>query len=380
MNRLSYFHQFMSKRSSSCSDIRGVPKITSNRGQDSRAVVPRRPQELTKANYFCAQNSGYESLPVISTYKINEVDIPSYRPRNIFSAKKNQSFSRVVNTLLQNGNGTKKQQRKVVPTLGRIETTTNTKRPATSKMTTRRPRIGKTKPVPYHIGNNDIEYMREVIRIDKGLPTTKEERRISIDVFQSPEVLPRPNRLSRSRYQFVRASFPRLDKFRSSHKRFSSDLAMKPAEEIWEEEELRRLRELAASVKKTEDPSYKFNRVFTLRYQHNKGNPAIPDSFRQSYKRYHKPLFHMVRELQLPRRYLLPEFKKDEVSLLGLANDPIIPLTAQKTKKLENSYFKSKRKPVPKRGRIVRLVNVNPTATGSKIPWNYGRFSCPRSI
>lgn len=365
----------MPKRSRSCSDLRGVSIIKSTGHK-----IPKRDSSaklsLLKPDCIYVQNSPYRRLSTLDDFDIDDVDVSSYDiDRQI---KKNETLSKLIQSLIIEKQSREKCQSSLKESRRSSSKFDNHTGASAKKLSidqssisSSSTRLSKEKPRPSNVTDDDMESMREIIRIDKGLPKTKPPKKKSIDLHKVPTILPRPTKLSESRYQCTRASHPRLKSLSSRDSCYEKSIHDydKSPQEIWLEEDLDRLKYLAESHKSSAPP-YKFNRVFHLRYQHNKGYPEIPDSFRQSYERYNKPLFHMVKKLNLPRKYLMPKFGENEISVLGLINE--VPIRIFSREKEEE--FVPKRKHIAKRGRVLRMIDIKPDY---RTPWHYGRVkSC----
>ncbi len=215
----------------------------------------------------------------------------------------------------------------------------------------------------HNVTQKDIENLREFVRMDRGLPLMRQTKQKSIDVFREPLIRPKMNRASTIRAKYVRRPDVSLkDKVE----------AASATVKLNEEQMLARLKRLAERYKKAEDPMYKFNWGFEMRYQSNKGNPTMPSSFRHSYETYNKPLFHVPKKLELPKRYLWPPAGQHEISYLGFRMDgDLIPLQYQEKPEKAKRKKSDKRPALRKTKRVLRR---KPSPKGKKTPWNYGMF------
>lgn len=218
------------------------------------------------------------------------------------------------------------------------------------------------------VTEKDMERLREFVRMDRGLPLTRDEKRKPVQFRKEPRVRPKMNRATAIRTQHIR----KCSLTWSSRSSFDLDASMSTRQQ----EMMKRLKKLVTRFRLSGDrPLYKYNKGFEMRYLSNKGNPLMPSSFRDSYEAYNKPLFTMPRKLSLPRRYLWPEYKKNQISYLGLRidADAAPPQYQEKKTVKQKRTRKLARPPVRKAQRVVR---VRPTLSPKprKAPWNYGMF------
>ncbi|KAK7603391.1 hypothetical protein V9T40_003390 [Parthenolecanium corni] len=218
------------------------------------------------------------------------------------------------------------------------------------------------------VTEKDMDRLREFVRMDRGLPLTKKEKRKLIEFRKEPAVRPKMNRASAIRTQHIR----KCSHSWSSKTTFDIDASIKSREE----EMMKRLKKLASLYTVSADkPLYKYNKGFELRYQANKGNPLMPSSFRDSYEAYNKPLFAMPRKLSLPRRYLWPEHRKNMISYLGFNVEAEQAPAQYQEKRIakQRKTRKLARPPVRKTQRVLRM-KPTPQPKSKKTPWNYGVF------
>lgn len=221
------------------------------------------------------------------------------------------------------------------------------------------------------VTDKDMEKLREFVRMDRGLPLTKTEKRKLVEYKKEPAVRPKMNRASAIRTQHIRKCSLSWSSTKSSS--FDLDASIRSREE----EMMKRVKKMVARQLATasDQPLYKYNKGFEMRYQANKGNPIMPSSFRDSYEAFNKPLFSVAGKLKLPKRYLWPEHRKNHISLLGFNIETgEAPPQYQETKIVrQKKTRKLARPPVRKTQRVLR---VKPTSQPKpkKTPWNYGVF------
>ncbi|XKL68992.1 hypothetical protein PGB90_006761 [Kerria lacca] len=210
----------------------------------------------------------------------------------------------------------------------------------------------------------DIEDLREYVRMDNGLPSKRQQQKgKSLKIREHPSITPKMNKTTIFRMQYIR-----------KHSTSSGTRCESAGCVNLEGDTSNRLKELVDYYKKTELPFFKFNRGFQMRYQYNQGKPVIPSSFRKFYEMYNKPIFHIPKRLNLPRKYLWPiNSNKNEISYLGLQRESEITPFEYEMKE-EKATAKTKKLKRKSLGKTKRIPPKPKSKWKGKVPWNFGKF------
>lgn len=257
------------------------------------------------------------------------------------------------------------------------------------------------------INEQDLDILKEQVRILKGLPTTMDKQKRKIDSVKPPKLDPRPTFTSRKRKELqqhrmlVRCANLK-DKYREYEKekqandddadekfrQLRSEAMAKTNEDVnneFELEELENLKTLATKAKEKEVTVFKETQGSRLRYKFNRGQPIISGNFRNAYDDYFKPPFHLCKDIYRPKIYNLPRIdKQKETWLIPVDDEMGIPLHRQvkSPDPDDRRSKKEKSRPPVRPGRRTPMSqwrSVKAVAPTKRPPWGI-YLGCPLNV
>lgn len=339
----------------------------------SRNIARSLPEESSKQSSREASKTGGHDY--LTRYASQEILKPG-NVQNTINSAEHHSYRNIPDFLKQDVNRLIEYDR-LLGKLFSVSRQAPSKRnqsssePAATSSTTQSPETSSIEQPLQDLTSRDLETLCEFVRMDKGLPSTRQPVRRKIDKSK-PIVQPKVNRAMILRNQHARKNIL-IKELAKSAEESVNEIPTDPLQAYLDA--LKRAKE--AARKKLVQPSARSNRLFELRYQHNKGEPVMPSRFKEWYENYRKPPFQLVRHLELPKKYLLPTMPKNAVSLLGLSTDPTDfgqPLAHIQRIVTPDKRTRQKVRPkLKKKGKHI-LRRTRPSMRTGKRPWNYGTF------
>ncbi len=249
------------------------------------------------------------------------------------------------------------------------------------------------------ITDTEIEKLKDIVRLDRGLRDSSSPIRKPINVHE-PSIRPRPNETSRIRMELrtfrlmrrcgnlVGQITPDQELMLTEKRKRTEDvnellrrakeLTLEDVELETERAELERLREIAVHAK--EEGTFRGNVSSEMRYKHVRGEPILTSRFQETFYQYMKPPFEtkVIRDPLLKRR--LPAIDKEKEMWLWPVDDADdIGLSWKCDKVVEKRPSRQQLRPKLKAHSKTRRTSKKSGAE-KKIPWNYGALSSPLLI
>lgn len=241
------------------------------------------------------------------------------------------------------------------------------------------------------ISDNDVEKLKEHVRILKGLTLTKEKTKKNLDFLGPPVVTPRSNTAAdlRTKIQhrwlelnlkslMKKYSLTEKDVDEKLYRTLRKEALTRSCSEYSDEKEIESsedLKKLSILMKHHEESTYRTNRNYDFRLRTIKGMPIITEHFKAWYEDYQKSPFVLSRKLIEPRVCQMPAINEDEeIWLFPFAREDLVPLHwLKKTEPVDTRSSREKARPPLKPGKRTPLAerrSIKPKPT-KKPPWHY---------